>query len=88
MRVGTSPIPRARSWLVNAGIDPSPYDDSEPDMLDRLVDLLEEEKFYPDKITITPFDDRKHTDRRFYSLASSYAIGRGLPCRREMKIWN
>jgi len=48
---------QARSWLVNAGIDPSPYDKSEPDMLDRLVDLLEEKKFYPGKITIHPNDD-------------------------------
>ena len=39
MRVGTSPILKLDILLVSAGINPSPYNDSEPDMLDRLVDL-------------------------------------------------
>lgn len=47
---------QARSWLVNAGIDPSPYDNLKPNMLDRLVDLLEEKKWYPVEITINPID--------------------------------
>ena len=49
--------PQARSWLVNAGIDPSPYDNSESNMLDRLVDLLQEKRWYPDKISVNPIDD-------------------------------
>ena len=49
--------PQAQSWLVNAGIDPSPYDNSEYDMLDRLVDLIQEKRWYPDKISVNPIDD-------------------------------
>ena len=49
--------PQAQTWLVNAGIDPSPYHNPEPNMLDRLVDLLEEKIWYPDEILINPFDD-------------------------------
>ena len=49
--------PQARSWLVNAGIDPSPYDNSEYDMLDCLVDLIQEKRWYPDKILVNPIDD-------------------------------
>jgi hypothetical protein len=56
--------PQARSWLVNAGIDPSPYDNSEPIMLDRLVDLLQEKKWYPDEISINPFDDPISLNKR------------------------
>ena len=49
--------PQARSWLVNAGIDPSPYDNSEYNMLDCLVDLIQEKRWYPDKISVNPIDD-------------------------------
>ena len=49
--------PQARSWLVNAGIDLSPYDNSEYNMLDRLVDLIQEKRWYPDKILVNPIDD-------------------------------
>ena len=46
--------PQARSWLVNAG---PPYDSSESNILDHPIDLLQEKKWYPDKITINPLDD-------------------------------
>ena len=51
--------PQARSWLTKAGIDTSKYNTAEleADMLSRLVNLLEEKKIYPDKVSITPFDD-------------------------------
>ena len=48
---------QARYWLANAGIDPSPYNNSRPNMLDCLVYLFEEKKCYPDEIAINLFDD-------------------------------
>lgn len=64
-RVIDSPnVNQARLWLENAGIGPPLYDNSEmaskPNMhmLDRqVVDQLEEKEWYPDEITINPFDD-------------------------------
>ena len=49
--------PQAQSWLVNVGIDPSPYNNSEYNMLDCLVNLIQEKRWYPDKISVNPIDD-------------------------------
>ena len=50
-------LPHLSSRLVNAGIDPSPYDNSEYGMIDRLVDLIQEKRWYPDNISVNPIDD-------------------------------
>jgi hypothetical protein len=62
--------PQARSWLTKAGIDTSKYNTAEleADMLSRLVNLLEEKKIYPDKVSITPFFDDPETHEQMFVL--------------------